>query len=362
MVRRARDMATAFIEGLGPTDLAAVVFTRDNRNAQDFTRDRARLLAAANRLSGGFLGGAVPSSRVGPAWSSDLDGPGRHGFEATTCHRWTRSAGWPSTSRQCRCGEKSWPISASACPVSVADAAAIPSGRRRRPDRRRDQSGDGGVASANDRSGAAGKRRDLWPGSGGAGWSGDLVSSQAAADSESDTLHRVTTHASRRHRRSRLCERQRLQAGHRDALRGNQVLLPARLTSPSPPPRPGDYRRIEVKAQAPGLGCHLAQGILRIAAGCTERRAAVWRGQGHHRRAAGSGSAASRHRGAPASGRRHDGGGDHARRGSDGRERDAGRRLEIFTLPVRSGGPPPRRLRAEGAPLCVAAVGASSPR
>jgi len=60
MVRRARDMARAFIEGLGPTDLAAVVFTRDNRNAQDFTRDRARLLAAAGRLSSGFLGGTVP--------------------------------------------------------------------------------------------------------------------------------------------------------------------------------------------------------------------------------------------------------------------------------------------------------------
>ncbi|MEX1129609.1 MAG: VWA domain-containing protein [Vicinamibacterales bacterium] len=57
MVRRARDTAKAFIEGLGPTDLAAVIFTRDNRNAQDFTRDRGRLLAAANRLSAGFLGG-----------------------------------------------------------------------------------------------------------------------------------------------------------------------------------------------------------------------------------------------------------------------------------------------------------------
>lgn len=61
MMRRARDMAKAFIEALGPTDLAAVVFTRDNRHAQDFTRDRARLLAAASRLSGGFLGGAAPA-------------------------------------------------------------------------------------------------------------------------------------------------------------------------------------------------------------------------------------------------------------------------------------------------------------
>jgi VWFA-related protein len=60
MVRRAREMARAFIEGLGPTDLAAVVFTRDNRNAQDFTRDRTRLLAAAGRLSSGFLGATFP--------------------------------------------------------------------------------------------------------------------------------------------------------------------------------------------------------------------------------------------------------------------------------------------------------------
>jgi VWFA-related protein len=39
---------------LGPSDLAAVIFTRDNRNSQDFTADRARLLAATKKFSGGF--------------------------------------------------------------------------------------------------------------------------------------------------------------------------------------------------------------------------------------------------------------------------------------------------------------------
>lgn len=73
MVRRAKQMARAFIEGLGPTDLAAVVFTRDNRHAQDFTRDRARLLAAAERLTAGLLGGAARPPTLMGARSS---GPG----------------------------------------------------------------------------------------------------------------------------------------------------------------------------------------------------------------------------------------------------------------------------------------------
>ena len=37
-------------------DRAAVVFTRDNRHAQDFTADRARLLAAVDSYSVGFTG------------------------------------------------------------------------------------------------------------------------------------------------------------------------------------------------------------------------------------------------------------------------------------------------------------------
>src|SRR5690606_23506748 len=37
MLRNAKDAARRFVEQLGPTDRAAVVFTRDNRYAQDFT-------------------------------------------------------------------------------------------------------------------------------------------------------------------------------------------------------------------------------------------------------------------------------------------------------------------------------------
>jgi VWFA-related protein len=44
------------VDRLGPDDLAAVVFTRDNRNTQDFTHDHARLLAAIDHMSGGFAG------------------------------------------------------------------------------------------------------------------------------------------------------------------------------------------------------------------------------------------------------------------------------------------------------------------
>src|SRR5262249_18868399 len=41
--------ARTFIAHLAPTDLAAVVFTGDNRRSQDFTTDRARLIAAVNQ-------------------------------------------------------------------------------------------------------------------------------------------------------------------------------------------------------------------------------------------------------------------------------------------------------------------------
>jgi len=51
-----RAISRTFIERLGPSDLAAVVFTRDSRNAQDFTADRARLLAAVDKLPTSFRG------------------------------------------------------------------------------------------------------------------------------------------------------------------------------------------------------------------------------------------------------------------------------------------------------------------
>jgi VWFA-related protein len=62
VIREARRAARSVIEGLGAADLAAVVFTRDNRAAQDFTRDRARLIAAVDRLDAGFLGGGNAAS------------------------------------------------------------------------------------------------------------------------------------------------------------------------------------------------------------------------------------------------------------------------------------------------------------
>jgi VWFA-related protein len=76
MIRRARDTARSFVESLGPGDLCAIVFTRDNRHAQDFTRDRSRLLAAANRASSGFLGAVGGSVGIGaraPEVNTDLN-------------------------------------------------------------------------------------------------------------------------------------------------------------------------------------------------------------------------------------------------------------------------------------------------
>ena len=53
-MQNVKRVARDFIDRLGPSDLAAVVFTRDNRNSQDFTRDRARLLAAVDKFTLGF--------------------------------------------------------------------------------------------------------------------------------------------------------------------------------------------------------------------------------------------------------------------------------------------------------------------
>jgi VWFA-related protein len=55
MVRSAKEIANDVIERLGPGDLAAVVFSRDNRAAQNFTSDRSRLrLAVESFASSGF--------------------------------------------------------------------------------------------------------------------------------------------------------------------------------------------------------------------------------------------------------------------------------------------------------------------
>ena len=62
-MNNARDIAHKVIERLGPSDLAAVIFTRDNRSSQDFTADRGRLRAAVDKFSVGFRDmSSVPSA------------------------------------------------------------------------------------------------------------------------------------------------------------------------------------------------------------------------------------------------------------------------------------------------------------
>jgi VWFA-related protein len=50
-MKNAREIGHSIVDALGPADLAAVVFTRDNRRPQDFTADRARLHAAIYRTT-----------------------------------------------------------------------------------------------------------------------------------------------------------------------------------------------------------------------------------------------------------------------------------------------------------------------
>jgi VWFA-related protein len=52
--RAVKDMARGVINRLGPNDLVAVVFTRDNSGAQPFTNDRQRLLKAIERFHGEY--------------------------------------------------------------------------------------------------------------------------------------------------------------------------------------------------------------------------------------------------------------------------------------------------------------------
>ena len=55
--RSVKSMATTVVDRLGPNDLLAIVFTRDNRGAQPFTSDRGLLLAAIEKFHGEFGGG-----------------------------------------------------------------------------------------------------------------------------------------------------------------------------------------------------------------------------------------------------------------------------------------------------------------
>ena len=63
MNQAVKEVGRRVIDRLGPADLAAVVFTRDNSGAQPFTSDRRRLLKAVERFHAGFGGssGGDPS-------------------------------------------------------------------------------------------------------------------------------------------------------------------------------------------------------------------------------------------------------------------------------------------------------------
>jgi VWFA-related protein len=52
-----KDAGHSIVDRFGPSDLAAVIFTLDDRKSQDFTNDRVRLSAAVDRFSPGFGGG-----------------------------------------------------------------------------------------------------------------------------------------------------------------------------------------------------------------------------------------------------------------------------------------------------------------
>src|SRR5688500_78225 len=53
-IQSTREVARKVIDRMGPSDLAAVIFTRDNRHSQDYTADRARLRAAVDKFTVGF--------------------------------------------------------------------------------------------------------------------------------------------------------------------------------------------------------------------------------------------------------------------------------------------------------------------
>jgi VWFA-related protein len=64
MIQATRTAAQTFIEGLGPTDKTAVVFTGNNRSAQDFTSDKALLLAAANKVRPGMAAAGYNQKQI----------------------------------------------------------------------------------------------------------------------------------------------------------------------------------------------------------------------------------------------------------------------------------------------------------
>jgi VWFA-related protein len=64
MVSNIKQAGHSIVDRFGPSDLAAVIFTLDDRKSQDFTNDRVKLSAAVDRFAAGFGGG--------PAGGGDL--------------------------------------------------------------------------------------------------------------------------------------------------------------------------------------------------------------------------------------------------------------------------------------------------
>jgi VWFA-related protein len=58
LIEPARKIGREIVRGMGPSDLAAIVFTLQNEKSQDFTSDRGRLLSAVERFSVGFAPGS----------------------------------------------------------------------------------------------------------------------------------------------------------------------------------------------------------------------------------------------------------------------------------------------------------------
>ena len=69
-VQKARAVARAAVDELGPSDLAAVVFTENNHAAQNFTTDRTRLLAAIEKSA--IFPGSVSSLSVNDPRSANV--------------------------------------------------------------------------------------------------------------------------------------------------------------------------------------------------------------------------------------------------------------------------------------------------
>lgn len=63
-VQSAKEIGHRAIEQLGPSDLASVLYTLDNRKSQDFTADRRKLHEAVERFAPGFRTVGVPPSQA----------------------------------------------------------------------------------------------------------------------------------------------------------------------------------------------------------------------------------------------------------------------------------------------------------